>query len=217
MFQPLVLGIVAGFVTSVGIGPLTLAAVSRSLRNGLKAGLAVGAGAAVMDVLVISLLGLGIAVVRLPGVVLALIGSVVGLTLVLGGVRVLFGSQGQRFSSLDLALQNPYPPTQERLFAHGAVGAMVYIVNPYFLILWGSLLSILQAEHMLAPEPFSVLPFAFGAGVGTAGFFWILLVVVQRFASRLSVLKRTAAFVPFVEIVVGTIITFQSWYHSALM
>lgn len=209
MGRVLVLGFAAGFLTSIGIGPLTLTAASRSILNGTRAGVAVGTGAAIMDVVVVHLLGMGLLAHKIPEAIIQSMAVVVGAVLIVGGVRKLVKSDGERFHELHTAIESPYPRTAERLSNHSAVGALLYIANPFFVVLWASILSLLETHGLPIRHLPSLLMFACAAGAGTLSLFWVLSWGVTHFATRVHVLHRAASLVPVVEIAVGIIVMLQ--------
>lgn len=210
MGQLFVLGFVTGFLTSIGIGPLTLTAVSRSICNGTKAGVAVGVGAATMDVIVVILLGRGLLTLKIPDTIITSMALVVGAGLIVGGLRKFAKSSSERFRELHMTIENPYPQSQERMATHSAVGVLLYVLNPLFLVLWASILSLLGRRGLLVGDLPSLLMFAIAAGAGTLSLFWLLSSGVRRLGSRLGLLQRATALVPVIEIAIGIIVVVQS-------
>ena len=48
----LVIGIIAGIVSSLGFGPVSITAIAKSLSENFRSGLMVGIGAALMDLFI---------------------------------------------------------------------------------------------------------------------------------------------------------------------
>ena len=102
----LAVGFGLGFVVAAQIGPISLLCIRSVLRGTLAVGIAIGAGAAVVDALYATLgvLGAGEVLDRLPGLRLAL-GLVGAAVIAYLGVKTLWSAFRVRFSPSQQPLQ----------------------------------------------------------------------------------------------------------------
>lgn len=211
---PFSVGLAAGFFTSVGIGPITLTAVSRLLRNGLKAGLAVAAGAALMDLLVLFLIGVGINLFVIPLWLLILFGCLTGSVFVFVGIRKVQAVPSDQKANVLLALEHPSPASNEKLHHYVATGMILYAANPGFILLWLGVVSAVHSNQLLDFGFLATAFFASGAALGTFVLLSIVLLSFQKFSRKHSVLWKVMTVESFMNIAVGLIMFVQCLYVS---
>ena len=190
----MILAILAGFVTgwlmSMPIGPVNAAAISRTLKYGFKFGIAVGAGASLMDLIYCG----GAAQINqflITSPVINLGFELIGFAALLFlGIRQL--SQQSRNEMKDAAEQNKNEvgSTAERmqaaamkrmhaqeksLFGPFSIGVLLYATNVMAVPEW-IIVSGLWRSWGILESGFSYNAFfAIGAGLGTLGWFSVLI------------------------------------------
>lgn len=170
----LIIGFVIGLSGALAPGPMLIAAIRGSLREGWKAGPKISAGHAVIEAVVVLVIVAGVAsAAETISVPVALAG---GLVLIVFGILTVKESVNAGFSAdSGGSAGNPY-----------AAGAITSAANPYFWLWWLTVGSSLVLEALIA-GPFIVA--AFMAGHWASDFGWFTLVAVggARGTSVLSV------------------------------
>ena len=163
MFTFFLIGVLAGAVTGIPIGPVNVAVIDAAYRHTLRRGIAVGLGGAVGD-FVFSLAGIGGVgphLIEQPGVKPTLYG-ISGLVLTVYGL-------------LTVRSQPPPPPTAPphtvppgREFWSGFwVGLGLIFLNPAALIVW----CVVIGPTLDAPTFLDALAAALGVFLGSAAWF----------------------------------------------
>jgi putative LysE/RhtB family amino acid efflux pump len=187
-----VIGFGLGFLVALQLGPMSLLLIRATLRDGLKIGLAIGAGVAVVDALYAALGAAGAASLLTVGplrLVLGVIGAVVlawlGLRTLMAAVRVRaglegpadVGSPGRAFrTSLGATASNPLTiASWAGIFAAATTGtsaAAVPLVAGVALgsATWMGLLASGVSVARRAVGPRAVVVADGVAGVGLLGF-----------------------------------------------
>jgi homoserine/homoserine lactone efflux protein len=214
-----IVGLLVGIVLALPLGPVSLATLRTSLQYGVRAGISVAVGAALLDV-VYCLLAL-----LATGVILKLLGFVgehplLSLVVQLCCVAVLLGYGAvQVWRKREKPPAPPSSPLAVKLLAqrfhhrHGlALGvgmALVNLANPAFLPSLLYLGVLVHQFHWVQPERMMTVV-AFAGGFGTGNLLWLSFLAygMHHFRRRLSgeSLERLYRLMGLALIGVGTLL-----------
>jgi L-lysine exporter family protein LysE/ArgO len=191
MILLLILGVVIGFITNLGVGPINAAVMVHGLRERFSRGMAVGVGASIMDMVYCAAAVFGVSILGdHPLFNLGLECAAFVLLLVLG-IKSL--RTHHTLDELQSAEARAEQRIGKRFGLHGPflLGALLYIANPTFFPYWIGVSGVLQSYGLLVPSTMNNLSFAVGVGVGAAGWFYLILVFILRRRTQLSPLFIT--------------------------
>lgn len=171
-------GFVLGFVVGAQVGPIWLLCARTSLRSGVAAGLAVGAGAAIVDFCYACLGVAGAAgLLRITGlrVGLGLVGAAV--LMVMGG-RTLWSAWRVRLGAeTDDEVATPWAALRTSLAATAS--------NPLTIASWGAVFAAASTAQFTS-TPTSTVELLVGVGVGSMAWFTVLAVGLRLAGRRLG-------------------------------
>jgi len=206
MIIALILGALIGFLTQVPVGPINAAVITHGLSERFSRGFAIGVGAAFMDFIYCAAAMFGVSFLNDEPVV-NLIFQVAGfIVLIIFGIKSLRTKKDyeeiksanviaeqkakmvvQRVVQVEKkvkhavhkAVSTPQGMNQ-KLGVHGPFlfGLVIYLSNPSFLPYWIGVSGILQKYHLLHPTPTNNILFALGVGIGSAGWFYLVLMML---------------------------------------
>ncbi len=165
----LVTGFVLGFLTSMGVGPVNITAMSKALRQGFAHGFSVGLGAAAMDLVyaAVGVFGLSPLVDYEP---VRMAFKVISIPLLIYlGVKAL----QHRFESSPYTSQNAR--NNGRKHSSFLMGLFLYVANPTFLPFWIGVAGIVHSHKLVQTTLVDNSLFSVGVGIGTAIWFYVLL------------------------------------------
>jgi threonine/homoserine/homoserine lactone efflux protein len=177
MFLALIVGIAFGFVGSMPpAGPIAVLVFARGLSGQHRSGLAIAGGAAVAEggYAFLAYWGTGELVSRFPAALLASKGAA---TLILLGLGVYCLVARPTFGPSEPSA----PPVQSSV----ALGLGITALNPTFLATWTAAVTVLHSTGFVPASVAAAGPFALGAAVGIYLWFWVLLVLMRRYAGAL--------------------------------
>lgn len=190
MIAALLLGFVAGWGISMPIGPVNATAITRTIKYGAKHGFAVGAGAAIMDLIYCG----GATQINnylLNSPIINLCFQVVGFALL-----VFLGIRSLRVKQAATSANEASKHAEERVdklhikvgsvLASFALGVVLYASNISSLPEWLFISAFLRGQGWLEEGFAASMIFAVGAGIGTAGWFYTL---TRYFNKRKTTLK----------------------------
>jgi L-lysine exporter family protein LysE/ArgO len=172
-------GFVIGFVTSIPVGPINVAVLTKGVRESFAHGFSLAVGAAVMDFVYASAAMFGFfAIFQGPRVGLAF--EVVGFVLLIYfGVKSILSKPVPAENGVRL-------PLKRELHSSFWAGVLLYLSNPTFLGYWITVAGAIQAYKLVISEWVDNLFFAVAVGVGAATWFYVLL---RFFHKRIVTLK----------------------------
>jgi L-lysine exporter family protein LysE/ArgO len=183
------IGALTGWLMSMPIGPVNAAAISRTLKYGFKIGLAVGAGAAIMDVIYCG----GAAqinqfLVESPVINLFFELAGFGALLYLGIHQLraklpLGGPQSSKTNkdSSDVGSMEVMKRLKgKNILEPFGIGVVLYATNVMAIPEWIIISGLWRSWGVLASGFTMNLFFALGAGVGTFGWFSVLVGWISR-------------------------------------
>jgi putative LysE/RhtB family amino acid efflux pump len=174
----LVAGLVLGFVVGAQVGPIWLFCARTSLRSGLAAGVAVGAGAALVDFCYACLGVAGAAgLLRISGlrIGLGLLGAAV---LVAMGARTLWSAWRVRLGAeREDEVATPLAAFRTSVAATAS--------NPLTIASWGAVFAAASTARFTS-TPASTLALLVGVGVGSMAWFTVLAGGLQLLGRRIG-------------------------------
>lgn len=196
MIFAILLGFVTGWAISMPVGPVNATAILRTLHYGWKHGLAVGFGAAVMDIIYCGG-ATQINAYLLNSPLINLIFQCVGFFLLLFlGIKSLLPSTEKKelMTDKDEAKEELAEKRVEKLhvkqgsiISSALLGVVLYASNIASLPEWVFITSFLRQEHWLDQGYSASISFAIGAGIGTAGWFFLL---TKYFSKKKATIKQ---------------------------
>ncbi len=195
MIIALLVGFVTGWAISMPVGPVNATAILRTLRFGVKHGIAVGVGAATMDVIYCAG-ATQINAFLLNSPIINLVFQSVGFfLLVFLGIKSLRGGTEKQdlTKDKDIASEELAEKRVEKMhikqgsiIGSALLGIVLYASNIASLPEWVFITSFLRQQHWLAEGLQASISFAVGAGLGTAGWFFL---ITRYFSKKKTTLK----------------------------
>jgi threonine/homoserine/homoserine lactone efflux protein len=188
-----IVGILAGALTGVPIGPVNVAVIDASYRHTLRRAIAVGLGGACGDCLYSTLGVLGVTpVLQTYPNVLTVLYAVSGSVLLVYGFLTARTQPVQPARASDNAL--PPAPSREEMWQGFRVGLALILLNPAAIVTWvvimGSMISEVTSE---APTALEGILCAIGVFCGSFGWFALVAYLTQK---GKHVLGEKAAWIP---------------------
>lgn len=186
MILALILGAIIGFATQIPVGPINAAVVMHGVRERFSRGMALGVGAAFMDMVYCAAAMFGISVISDNPALSILLEVAAFIMLLVLGVKSF-----RTKTTLD-DLENEEMKAEERLAKKVTVqgpfflGVLLYLANPTFLPYWLGVSGLLQRYGLLVPTSLNNTLFSVGVGVGSALWFYLILVFLLRRKVSLS-------------------------------
>jgi threonine/homoserine/homoserine lactone efflux protein len=182
----LLIGIAAGALTGVPIGPVNVAVIDAAYRHTMRRAIAVGLGGALADGIyaVIGLVGVTPFLNRNPSIPPI-------LYLLSGGVLLVYGFLTARSQPIATAATDSSPklePSRE-MWSGFTVGLALIILNPAAIVTWVVIMG------SIIPEPTLTGGIACALGVMLGSFGWFALVAYLTQKGK-SVLGEKAAWIP---------------------
>lgn len=166
MTAALLAGFGFGFLVAAEVGPISLLCIRSTLRNGWRVGVAIGLGAATIDV-VYAILGVaGASALLQIGVLRVGLGIAGAVVLVAIGARTLWSALRVRFGA-EAASEVATP---RRAYAT-AVAATAS--NPLTIASWGAIFSAASTASLIDSTP-AAAALLIGIGIGSATWFAFL-------------------------------------------
>jgi threonine/homoserine/homoserine lactone efflux protein len=171
---PFILGLLAGFFVSSGVGPLGITAITKSLEESFLSGFLVGVGVAILDMFysAIALFGLS-SFFDYHFIKLAF--QIIGIPLL-----VFLAIKSFKYKIV-LNDENKKLP---KIKYHNSIliGVSIYLANPTFLPLWIGIVGILHSRELLnLSSQEGNYSFIIGVGLGTLLWFYALLRLIGKF------------------------------------
>jgi threonine/homoserine/homoserine lactone efflux protein len=172
LIVPFLVGTIAGFIVSAGVGPIGLTAMTKSLEESFLSGFLVGVGAAVLDMLYSAIASFGLSTF-LDYPIVSLLFQVIGIPLL-----VYLGVRSLKYMPIipDKSIK------MKNIKYHNSVliGMSIYLANPTFLPLWVGIVGILHARNLLGSTAPENAMFAIGVAFGTLIWFYISLKLIKK-------------------------------------
>ena len=164
----IIVGIIAGFLVSAGVGPINIMAMSKSVREFFLHGLMIGLGAAIMDMVYAGIASLGLSsIFDYP---------IVKLIFQFLGIPLLFYLGVKSFHYIPPKV-NGNNNNFKNVKYHNSIliGISLYLANPTFLPLWVGIVGIIHSRMFMENTFNDNIVFAIGVLLGTVLWFYVLL------------------------------------------
>lgn len=178
MLHPLLLGAGLGAFVAAQVGPVSLLLVRSSLRHGAAVGVAIGAGAALVDTAYASLGVAGVAPLLSVAWLQLVLGLVGGLVLLALGIRTLWSAWRVRLGGE--ADDEVSSPRRAFLTALAATAS-----NPLTIVSWAAIFAA-ASTAAAARTPVGAVSLLLGVGVGSATWFVTLTGLIALFRARVG-------------------------------
>lgn len=172
----MLIGFGLGFLVALQLGPMSLLLIRSTLRDGLRVGLAIGAGVAVIDALYAALGAAGAASLLTIGPLRLALGILGTAVLVWLGLRTLLAAVRVR-----AGLEGPADVADPRRAFRTSLGATAS--NPLTIASWAGIFAAASTGTSAA-----AVPLVIGVGIGSAS--WMTLLACGVAAGRRSVGPR---------------------------
>ena len=178
------IGFISGYLTSIPSGPVGMSVISVGIKKGLRFGLSVGIGAAIMDSIYIfgGLTGVGLLNfsdetnywIRIFGIIFLFIYGLVEI-------------RSKKASSTKTKKLNK-PRKRKYLL----LGIMFYISNPVIVVSYTTLATIIQSYQLIEHSFINNIILSVSLGVGTTAWFGTLLLIIKKYKDKFSdhIIKR---------------------------
>src|SRR5439155_11807808 len=184
----LVIGVLAGALTGVPIGPVNVAVIDAAYRHTLRRAIAVGLGGACADCLYSALGVLGVTpVLRTYPSVLTIIYAVSGIVLLIYGFLTARSQPPPAAPATD----GPHvePPKPREMWQGFTVGLALIVLNPAAIVTWVVIMG------SMIPEATPLHGVTCAVGVFCGSFAWFSLVAYLTHKGK-HVLGDKAAWIP---------------------
>ena len=175
----LLLGITIGFLMCVPVGPINVWVVNTLLKHNFRSAFSIALGGSVMD--------FSYFMVILTGLSLFTFSSEVSLVLKIIGVLFLFifglievFKKSKVFEVGDV--EDKKKPHASSFFV---LGVLIYTSNPTLIATMSALAAVIKSWHAFNPNFLNYFFLSLGIALGSAGWFYFLLKMVQRYQSRI--------------------------------
>ena len=175
LFRLALLAFITGFSGALMPGPFLMAVIDKTSVQGMRGALGLLSGHAVLELIVVTLLALGLSPLLARRRVRATIGLVGGAALLYMGCDMLWHAWGLTLNlSQGAAARDSFPALM-------LWGALICLANPYFTGWWATV-GAGQLAHMAPRTPLEYG--AFFIGHQAADYSWYCLVAVMLITSR---------------------------------
>ncbi len=165
-----IVGLITGFLMVIPIGPVNLCVMSKVLNHRRWAGFCVGLGGALMDAVYLFVLMSGISTIVFNPTATSIAKMVGVLFLLIYGAYELF----RKTSPPIAGIQSQFNPHRDFF-----LGIILYVSNPVLVATLSALVASIQAFHLFPEGWVSNVLFAVGAGVGSAGWYALLVWIMH--------------------------------------
>ncbi len=173
-----IVGLVVGFFTTLPIGPINIAVMTKGLSGKTGQGLMIGAGSGWMDIVYCAAAMFGISSLNSNPKIEFI------FRIATFGIFFLFGIKTTFFTIRETKMsKSEESPGFKRYFL---LGIVLYLSNPSFIAYWITVAGIIHGYHILAATSYNNLFFSLGTGFGTTGWFFILLGLVEKQKMKLD-------------------------------
>jgi threonine/homoserine/homoserine lactone efflux protein len=188
-----VVGVLAGAITGVPIGPVNVAVIDAAYRHTLRRALATGLGGASADCLYSALGVLGVTpVLQTYPSVLTVLYAVSGVVLLVYGFLTARSQPVQPAHPSDASIVVPPPPNE--MWQGFSVGLFLILLNPAAIVTWVVIMGSMISEVTSSPPtPVEGIICAIGVFAGSFGWFSLVAYLTQK---GKHVLGEKAAWIP---------------------
>jgi threonine/homoserine/homoserine lactone efflux protein len=191
-----------GFVSSIPSGPVGVNVISTTLKTSRRYAIAIGIGAALIDILYVFLGFTGISFITIPETTLYWF-QIVGII-----VLVLLGIKEINYKAVNINALTEVRPKRRRYFA---LGIVLSLTNPMIFFSYAALATIVRSFDVFDATTLNDFIFALSMGIGAIGWFIVLSVITHGFKEKVngSLLKRISVISGYLLILCATYLCFN--------
>lgn len=178
MFIIISLGILVGFTSSIPSGPIGVHIISVTLKERRRYAIAIGLGAAIMDVLYIFIALTGISFIHFSSQSLFWIQIIGILFLTFLGIKEI------RFKAFEAKKEESNAPKKR---THFFLGVLLYITNPIVFLSYTAIATIIKSYELYTHTLVSDLIFSVCLGLGALLWFALLAFLVHKIKDRINI------------------------------
>lgn len=175
----LLLGLVIGFLMCVPVGPINVWVVNTLLKHNFRSAFSIAAGGSVMDFIYFMII--------LTGLSFFTFSPQTVLVFKIAGVLFLFLFGLKEIVSKEKSLEINEGENKKMPHASGffLLGVLIYTSNPTLIATMSGLAAIIKSWHVFDFNFLNYFLLSLGVGLGSAGWFYFLLKMVERYHNRM--------------------------------
>ena len=173
------LGLLIGFLMCVPVGPINVWVVNTLLKHNFRSAFSIAVGGSVMDFVYF--------MVILTGLSFFTFSSQTSLILKIVGVLFLFLFGLKEIISKEQTME--VKEDEEKKMPHASgfflLGVLIYTSNPTLIATMSGLAAVVKSWHVFDFNFLNYFLLSLGVGLGSAGWFYFLLKMVERYHNRI--------------------------------
>jgi threonine/homoserine/homoserine lactone efflux protein len=175
----LVIGLFIGFIMCIPVGPINVWVVNTLLKHSFRSAFSIALGGSVMD--------FSYFMVILSGLSLFTFSSKTSLILKIVGVLFLFLFGLKEVLNKKEIIDAKEVDDKKRPSATGffLLGVLIYTSNPTLIATMSGLAAVIKSWHAFDFNFLNYFLLSFGVALGSAGWFYFLLKMVQRYENKI--------------------------------
>lgn len=179
MFIALIVGLMAGFLISIPVGPINVAVVNTFIKHNFKLAFAIAVGGGLMDFAYFIVFLSGLSLFQLPDQTVLIL-KIVGVLFIFGfGIKEVF------IKKANFNLNESVNKKKPTLIGFFLLGVIIYASNPTLLATMSGLAAFFRSWNLIANDFYHYLAVSIGLGVGSALWSYVLIVVMRKYQKRL--------------------------------
>lgn len=175
----LMVGLIVGFLMCIPVGPINVWVVNTLLKHNFRSAFSIALGGAVMDFTYFIIILSGLSLFDFSAKTILILKIIGVLFLLIFGLRELF--------SKNIVLETN--PDEIKKIPHASsfflVGVLIYTSNPTLIATMTGLAAVIKSWHLFAEGFFNNFMLSLGVAAGSAGWFYFLLKVIQKYQNRI--------------------------------
>ncbi len=179
MFIALIVGLIAGFLISIPVGPINVAVVNTYVKHNFKLAFAIAVGGALMDFIYFIVFLSGLSLFQLPPSTILIL-KIAGVVIVFG-----FGLKELLIKKANFNLNQVVQKKAPTMLGYFLLGVVIYSSNPTLLATMSGLAAFFRSWNLIANDFVSYFAVSIGLAIGSASWSYLLLIVVRRYHNRL--------------------------------
>jgi threonine/homoserine/homoserine lactone efflux protein len=179
MFIALIVGLMAGFLISIPVGPINVAVVNTFIRYNFKLAFAIAVGGGLMDFVYFVVFLNGLSLFQLPDQIVLIL-KIIGVIVIFG-----FGLKEVLIKKANFNLNENVNKKKPTVIGFFLLGVIIYASNPTLLATMSGLAAFFRSWNLIANDFYHYLAVSIGLGVGSALWSYVLIVVMRKYQKRL--------------------------------
>jgi threonine/homoserine/homoserine lactone efflux protein len=179
MFIALVVGLMAGFLISIPVGPINVAVVNTFIKHNFELAFAIAVGGGLMDFVYFIVFLSGLSLFQLPDQIILIL-KIVGVLFIFG-----FGLKEVFIKKANFNLNESVNKKQPTVIGFFLLGVIIYASNPTLLATMSGLAAFFRSWNLIANDFYHYLAVSVGLGIGSALWSYVLIIVMRKYQKRL--------------------------------